>query len=168
MEGHANDVTRRIIEALDLAPLEMEGGFFNETWRSARVIDGLDRQAGTCIHYLLQAGGRSFWHRLPSDEFWLYHAGDQATQLLLFPDGRWEKRVLGPNVVDGDVPQSLIPANVWQAAVPDANGTEGYSLFSAVVVPGFEFEDYEVGDPKQLMSQWPDAIDAIQTLELDK
>ena len=76
-----------------------------------------------------------------SDELWLFHAGDP---LLLTvrptPDGT-------PDHIYGlgqkGCYQAVVPANSWQEAEPQV-GKAGYALVSCVVVPGFDFADFEM------------------------
>jgi len=69
---------------LDLAP-HPEGGWYRETWRAAPSFqpDGYPgpRAAATGIYFLLGPGEESAWHRVRSDEAWLWHAGGPLTLL---------------------------------------------------------------------------------------
>lgn len=136
-------MTRPVLaEQLDLAP-HPEGGWFRETWRSERTLDLPDydgpRSAGTAIYYLLAPGERSAWHRVRSAELWFWHRGGPLT-LTLGGSGESPaepvESVLGP-----DAPQLLVPPGVWQAARPAG---EEEVLVSCVVVPGFDFADFEL------------------------
>lgn len=131
----------RIIEQLGLRP-HPEGGHYAETWRSAPVGgDESGRAAATAIHYLLRAGESSHWHRVDADELWLFHAGGPlALDVSRIDEGPAERVLLGPDVVAGEVPQLLVPAGAWQAAAPAGEWT----LVSCVVVPGFEFDGFEL------------------------
>src|SRR5690606_37531575 len=51
----------RIIELLELEP-HPEGGYFRETFRDARVVEG--RPCSTSIYFLLKEGQVSHWHRV--------------------------------------------------------------------------------------------------------
>ena len=62
------DITR----LLHLLP-HPEGGFYHETFRDERLING--RAAATAIYYLLPAGQISAWHRVDAAEVWHYYAG---------------------------------------------------------------------------------------------
>jgi len=135
-------------ELLDLAP-HPEGGWFRETWRAGppSVPDGYPgpRAAATGIYFLLTAGEESAWHRVRSDEVWLWHSGGT---LALLDGGNGDRpaaspRVvkLGPGLAAGQVPQHVIPAGHWQAARP-ASADE--VLVSCVVAPGFDFGDFEL------------------------
>jgi len=150
MTGHDTPPTPRpsLAEALDLAP-HPEGGWFRETWRVGVTLrpDGYpgERATATGIYYLLTPDDESRWHRVRSDELWLWHRGGP---LLLRLGGDAERPeepaapvVLGPHVEEGQTPQALVPAGVWQAARP-ASGEP--VLVSCVVSPGFDFADFEL------------------------
>jgi predicted cupin superfamily sugar epimerase len=138
----------RTAEFLDLAP-HPEGGWYRETWRAApeSVPAGYPgpRAAATGIYFLLAPGEESQWHRVRSDEVWLWHSGGPLTLL----DGGAGHRpadapgavTLGPDLAAGQLPQHVIPGTHWQAARPAA-ATE--VLVSCVVAPGFDFEDFEL------------------------
>lgn len=138
-----------LIDRLELEP-HPEGGYFRETWRSdlelpANVLtpdhDGR-RNAGTSILYLVPADDDSAPHRVASDELWLHHFGDPLELTV-----RRARNRSGDTVVLGPGPdhrfQSVVPANHWQSA--RSTGEEaGYSLMACVVVPGFDFDDFEM------------------------
>jgi predicted cupin superfamily sugar epimerase len=156
-----------IIKALNLVPLAVEGGFFRETYRSeALAATPEQRSLGTAIYYLMTSKDISRWHKVASDEIWMYHAGSSAIQLLLFADGRWEERVIGPDIASGHVPQSVIPAGTWQAAVLADRSGVAWGLFGAVVFPGFEYEDFNGGEGRLLAVEFPSAESRMRELGL--
>ena len=108
----------------------------------------------------------SRWHMVKSDEIWMYHAGSPAIQLLLLPDGTFEERIVGPDVLGGEFPQSLIPAWTWQSTVLLDRSEQSWGLFGAVVCPGFEYQDYEEGSAEELLKKYPEAKDRILELGL--
>lgn len=140
-----------LVESLDLLP-HVEGGWFRETWRSAHSFTPAGysgaRAAGTAIYYVLGSGERSVWHRVRSDELWLWHTG-LPLGLTLGGDGPrpdpCERHVLGGDVLDGQQPQLLVPAGSWQCAEPLA-GAADEVLVSCVVSPGFDFADFDPTD----------------------
>lgn len=135
---------RALIERLGLAP-HPEGGWYRETWR-APAHDG-ERASATAIHFLLEAGQRSHWHRVDAAEIWLWHAGDPLILTVAAKDdGPVEAVALGPDVLGGQALQHVIPDGWWQAAEPAAS-LSGYSLVSCVVSPGFEFAGFELAPP---------------------
>lgn len=138
-----------LVKALQLAR-HPEGGYFRETWRSdvmipAEVLPGYSgpRSAGTAILYLLPRGEESKWNRVRSDELWFYQHGD-ALELTVSADGGEDGQEIILGRGPGQAVQALVPGGHWQRAVPQ-KGTEGYSLVACVVVPGFDFADFEVG-----------------------
>ncbi|MBO0869802.1 MAG: cupin domain-containing protein [Micromonosporaceae bacterium] len=134
-----------IAEQLDLAP-HPEGGWFRETWRSATAFtpDGYPgpRSAATAIYFLLQPGERSRWHRVRSDELWLWHCGG-ALELRLGGTGTEpvadRTLRLGSDLAAGQRPQALVPGGAWQSAAPAGPAPV---LVSCVVAPGFDFTDF--------------------------
>ena len=156
-----------IIEKLKLQPLTVEGGYFYETYRSTSMLADGQHSCGTCIYYLMKGNDYSNWHKVASDEIWLYHAGTPAIQLLLFSDGTWTERVIGPDIMDGQVPQSFIPAGTWQAAVLLSREPADWGLFGAAVFPSFEYADFTVGSGRELARTYPAAAVRMHELGLD-
>lgn len=130
-----------VIRRLSLQP-HPEGGHYAETYR-ASAADG-QRPAVTLIHFLLQKGERSHWHRVDADEIWCWHAGSPA-MLSRAPgaEGPLEHVRLGGDLAAGEVVQQVIPAGWWQAAHAD----RGWALFSCIVAPGFDFAGFQLAPP---------------------
>lgn len=162
-----------IIEAYRLEPLDQEGGFFRQVWCSPLRVEnsvlgsdypsGGTHPCGTLIHFLLTSEDFSAMHRLPTPEHWLYHMGDPAEMLLLYPDGRSETVVIGPNVMDGEVIHQVTPPHCWQGTqILPGESKHGYFFGSCLMVPGFEWSDFEMGDLEHLLNLYPDCGDAIR------
>lgn len=126
-----------IIARLQLQP-HPEGGWYRQTWRGPEV-DG--RPTGTAIHFLLQAGERSHWHRVDADEIWLWHAGAPIRLSMGLDAAR--DHILGPDVLGDQAPQILVPKGHWQAA----ESLGDWTLVSCTVSPGFRFEGFELAAP---------------------
>jgi len=156
-----------VIRQLQLTPLPVEGGYFRELYRSTAPAAAPNHCCGTSIYYLLSGTGQSAWHRVAGDEIWFYHAGSPAVQLLLFADGHTEERQIGGDVSAGQVPQSLIPAGTWQAAVLLHQNFQDWGLFGAAVFPGFEYADFTPGKPAELSRQYPAMRARMHELRLD-
>lgn len=133
-----------IIARLGLIP-HPEGGHYRETWVATdRVADQPDRPAGTCIHFLLQAGARSHWHRVDATEIWHFHAGAPLVLSMAKTDaGPRSDHRLGPDLEEGETPQLIVPPHWWQAA----ETTGDWTLVSCTVCPGFRFEGFELAPP---------------------
>jgi uncharacterized protein len=143
-----------IIDLLKLQPLTVEGGFFNETYRSKLLVNDKQRCCGTSIYYLMTCRDISAWHKVTSDEIWAYHGGSPAVQFLIFPDGSMEKRIIGNDFKNGHLPQSVIPAGVWQAAVLLDQADNAWGLFGAAVFPGFEYDDFTGATVEEMVAQF--------------
>lgn len=146
------DTTSPLVQLLGLER-HVEGGWFRETWKTAgsTTPPGYPgpRPYATGIYFLLHPGERSRWHRVRSDELWLWHRGGPL-QLHLGGSGNEPGDVttvpLGPSVESGERPQVLVPAGVWQSA--DPAGTEPV-LVSCIVAPGFHYDDFELEKPEE-------------------
>ncbi len=146
-----------VISALDLEPLEGEGGYFRF---KAPFFSPAGERAGGSILYLMTDSSWSSLHWLPTGESWHYHAGDPVEQLLLFPDGTWTVSILGTDFSAGQRPLVMVPGGVWQGSRPLPVVKEhqkrcGWSLCSTVMVPPFDAQQYIQGKGN-LMDQYPD------------
>ncbi len=139
-----------LIDKLQLQP-HPEGGFYRETWRSDLCLPKSilsddytgSRSAGTAILFLLPTGHFSQWHRVRSAELWFHQSGDPLELVIAETlDGASQLSIhLGRDYTF----QAIVPPNHWQRATPIV-GTAGYALVGCVVVPGFDFADFELGD----------------------
>ncbi len=130
----------KIIALLGLQP-HPEGGWYRQTWQGP-IVDG--RASGTAIYFLLKAAERSHWHRVDADEIWLFHAGSPLRLSVAQTDlGPAQQITLGPDVLDNQHPQAIVPKGFWQAA----ESMGAYTLVSCTVSPGFEFGGFELAAP---------------------
>lgn len=135
---------KHLIDDLQLQP-HPEGGWFRETWRAdaGPGVKEPRRAGGTAIHFLLEAGQRSHWHKVDAAEIWLFHSGDPLRLSLSASEaGPVRSVVLGSDVLAGHAVQHVVQPGEWQAAEPAPVGPAGYSLVSCVVVPGFDFAGF--------------------------
>ncbi len=130
-------------ESLGLLP-HPEGGSYRETWRAPGAVPtpAGDRSPATSILYLLEPGQASRWHRVRSAELWLWQGGGP---LLLSLGGTSDSPALTSTVELGPsgVLQRLVEPGQWQAAAPSGDQAV---LSGCVVVPGFDFADFEIAD----------------------
>jgi uncharacterized protein len=161
-----------------------EGGWFRETYRAAEAVATTrgTRAAATAILFLVTAASPSRFHRLASDELWVYQAGLPLELITLEAGGMARARVLGdPGARRDAMPQALVPAGAWQAAriAPAANERSeersslldrtpardrSWTLVSCVVTPGFVYEDFELGSRDALTALCPDEAELIAAL----
>lgn len=141
---------RQLIEQLRLQP-HPEGGWYREVFRSSNQVVPQDgrpgRNALTSIYFLLEAAQHSRWHRVLSDEVWVYLEG-APLDLWTWDatDGRLHTAALG-TVSAATLPQHVVEAGRWQAARPQANDAAGYTLVACMVGPGFDFSDFSMMEP---------------------
>lgn len=158
-----------VVAALDLEP-HPEGGYFRETYRAGEQVVTArgPRTASTAILFLIGLGHPSRFHRLASDELWLFHGGARLELCTLLPDASAETVVLGgAGLVVGSesvTPQAIVPAGAWQAArVLPTEGVD-WSLVSCVATPGFDYADFELAARESLLVTWPDQAELIGAL----
>ena len=125
-----------IINLLDLQP-HPEGGFYRETFRDPREVDG--RSVGTAIYFLLTEGEGSHWHQVDAAELWHFYEG-APLELEIAQDTVRRKVTLGNDIKAGQRPQAVVPTRAWQAA----KTTGAWSLVGCTVAPGFDFAGFEM------------------------
>jgi hypothetical protein len=128
-----------VIRHLDLKP-HPEGGYFRETFRDARLVEG-GRPASTAIYFLLTRGQRSRWHRIDAVETWHFYAGDPLLlDVTASASDAIDQVTLGPDIMAGHRPQAIVPADAWQAA----ESVGFWTLVGCTVAPGFDFARFEL------------------------
>jgi predicted cupin superfamily sugar epimerase len=153
---------------LKLEPHPVEGGHFRRTYTSSLSVEvqrggqSGTRAMGTAIYYLLEPGTFSEMHVLASDELFHFYLGDPVEMLQLWPDGRSEIVVLGPDLVAGQHVQLLVPAGVWQGTRLLGEGK--VALLGCSVAPGFDFADYRSGSYAELAAKWTTETERIKLL----
>jgi predicted cupin superfamily sugar epimerase len=130
-------------QMLQLTPLEMEGGFFRETYRSRWLVpqdhlpEGVRgvRSIGTAIYYMITPETFSTLHRLPGTEVFHFYLGDPAVMLRLYPDGKTNTVVMGSDIAAGQQPQVVVRGKVWQGCKLAPGGK--WALMGTSMSPGF-------------------------------
>jgi len=158
---------QEIMAKLNLKPLPQEGGYYHETYRSPLRLapESLDnlypgpRSVSTAIYYLITPETFSAMHRITGDEMFHFYLGDPVEMLQLHTDGSSETIRIGIDILGGMVPQVLVRGGVWQGLRLVDGGK--FALMGTTVAPGFEFEDFEIGDRKTLSTQFPNHTEAI-------
>lgn len=156
-----NKDARLYIEKLGLQP-HPEGGYFKEIYRSAEIIlpEGLprrlskERSVSTSIYFLLEGKQVSKFHRLKSDELWHFYDGSGIRIHIIDDKGNLSNVVLGKDIDNGEVFQTVIPAGYWFAA--EIITKISFALIGCTVAPGFDFEDFQLADRKELLDLFPE------------
>ncbi|MBX2848344.1 MAG: cupin domain-containing protein [Acidiferrobacterales bacterium] len=149
----------QLIEYLDLEG-HVEGGFYRRTYEAKdtpRVAtESGKRFSMTSIFYLLSAESPvGHFHLNKSDIVHYFHLGDSVTYYLIDSQGNLNTAVLGSNLIAGEQLQLTVPGGVWKASKISDGHSQGYSLISEAVSPGFDFADMTLGDQKLLLERFP-------------
>jgi predicted cupin superfamily sugar epimerase len=155
-------------QLLQLTPLELEGGFFRETYRSRWQVaaeylpEGThgSRSIGTAIYYMITPESFSTLHRLPGTEIFHFYMGDPVVMLQLHPDGLSRTVTLGTDLGNGQESQVVVRGNIWQGCRLAEGGK--WALMGTTMSPGFDYADYETGVREELISQYPDVAEMIR------
>lgn len=120
----------KIITKFHMIPHE-EGGFYAEVMQ-------LTEPSISRIYYLLEKGKTAQWHRIGSDELWLYHDGGELILTLGgTEDAPSPQQTFRLNRED---PCVHVPKHHWQTAKALADDV----LVSCVVAPAFSREQWEL------------------------
>ena len=157
------------IYALGMSP-HPEGGYYREIYRARETIreSGLpdryqgERHMSTSIYFLLRGHENSRLHRIKSDETWHFYEGSPLTLFVLSPAGKLRRHALGSNLDRGEQFQFTVPANHWFGAT--VNDPVSFSLVGCTVAPGFEFDDFEMGNAGNLIAEFPQHRALIEQL----
>jgi hypothetical protein len=161
-----------LIKHFGMAQIPDEGPWFTLTYSSPDVLDrgalperyDGKRAAGSAIIGIITTTAFSALHRLKTDEMWHYYGGDPVELLVLHPDSSAEVVVLGPDVLNGQKLQYVVPHGSWQGARPLGKGAAAYSVFGDTLAPGFEYADFEMGYRDELQKAYPRNAAAIARL----
>jgi uncharacterized protein len=161
-----NEAAKYYIDKLGLVR-HPEGGYYTEIYRSAEYYysDGLpdrykgDRSFSTSIYFLLEGKDISYFHRLKSDEIWHFLDGSSVKIYLLDGYGKLSEIILGKNLNYGERFQAVIEKGIWFAA--EVIDKDSYSLVSCTVAPGFDFNDFELGEREVLLRDYPEYSEEI-------
>lgn len=134
-----------------------EGGYFVESYKSVELGNFPKhhgpRHVCTAIYYLLIGEDFSSFHIMKSDELWHFYAGSSLTLYIIEPNGRLNEVRLGHNIDNGDTFQAVVKSGSWFAAAVDDHTS--YSLVGCTVSPGFDYQDWKLGDMNKLTKLYP-------------
>jgi hypothetical protein len=148
----------------------VEGGFFSEVYRSDEKITtdclsdrfGDSRCFSTSIYFLLKKGYPSKLHIINSDEIWHFYDGSSITVSIISPEGLLSEKKLGKDLEAGENLQVIIPHSHWFGARVTGDGD--FTLIGCTVSPGFEFQDFKLGDRNELIKQFNEHENIIYEL----
>jgi predicted cupin superfamily sugar epimerase len=153
----------QLIEHFGFLRIPLEGTFYTRSFTSSQTLSG-GRPAGTAIvgMYATEPYSASTFHKVDVDEMWHFYKGDPFCLHLLFPDGRYQRVIMGTDILNGQMVQFTVPGGTWQAGelLPGAR----YALFGCTVTPGFDPRGFEAGLAEELAARYPEAKDVILRL----
>lgn len=155
-----------IIDQLKLDPLPEEGGYFRRIFTHPHRCpqEALpesfrwSREMASGIFYLVTRDSYSALHRLPCVETFHFHCGDPLEMLQLHADGSGSIHRIGVDFAAGESPFLVVPQDVWQGSrlARIHEPRHGYAFFSIMVMPGFDWEDFELGSRAKLVKDYPE------------
>ena len=165
-----HEAAKQLIDRFKMARIPQEGAWFAPTYRSSETVAvaGASRYpsprvAYSAIYCVQTRTDFSGLHRLATDELWHFYDGHPIELMLLHPDGRGERAVLGLNLAAGEQPQLLVPRGVWQASRP-IGADDAWTFFGNTLAPGFEYADFVIGYRDELQAQYPAFAEKIAEL----
>lgn len=134
-----------LVAQLDLAP-HPEGGWFRRTWTAPTTVtlERGERATASGIIFLLDEGQEAAWHKVVSDELWLWH-GPGDLEIHLGGSGDTPTNPYTVTLSNEDSPgeprvQLLVPTGTWQRTF----ARRGVALATCIVSPEFSFEDWQL------------------------
>ena len=142
------------INKLNLKP-HSEGGHYKRTYCSKlkTLSENRSRFTASMIYFLLNKTEKSHFHRLKSDEIWLYQKGSPVEICIIDRNGELNIRKLGDNFEDNQELQIVISSDSWFAA--KLINEDDYALMTCFVTPSFDFEDFELAKKEELIRLYP-------------
>ncbi len=163
-------VTRdQIFDHFKMTP-HPEGGAFVENYRSDLEVSApgfpAPRRASTGIYFLLDRGEFSAFHRIRSDETWHFYLGGPLHIVEIDHTGRHRETILGRDIHEGQNLTHVVKAGHWFASYPSPESD--FSLVGCTVAPGFDFQDFELADRRELAQRFPEHAAIIARLTADR
>ncbi|MGD8306505.1 MAG: cupin domain-containing protein [Ignavibacteria bacterium] len=154
------------IEKLQLTS-HPEGGYFRETYRSDELLHQTNlpsrysssRAFSTSIYFLLEGSQISKFHRLKSDEQWHFYDGSTIILYTINKFRTLNKLLIGREMENKESFQVNILKDTWFAA--EVMDKTPFALVGCTVAPGFDFDDFELGNRENLLSEFPKHKDII-------
>jgi len=82
-----------------------------------------------------------------------FYLGDPVEMIQIGAAGELTRFEIGPDIFHGQSPQVMVLRNVWQGLRLMKGGA--WALLGTTVSPGFEYEDFELGDRARLTEEFP-------------
>ena len=144
-----------------------EGGFYSAGYRSPEFLksEGLPqrynspRNLYSSIYFMVTTTNSSRFHKLKTDEMWHFYLGDPISLHLISENGHYSKVELSAEEGKEKF-MYLVKKNTWMAAACEGN-EKNYSLAACTLVPGFEYDDFELANRNDLLAAYPEHKEVI-------
>jgi predicted cupin superfamily sugar epimerase len=168
---------KQIIGWLGLQPNSVEGGYFAGTYQSVAKAPGSShkqlsksntRALCSAIYYFLEPDICSIMHRVSTDMIYHFYSGDPVEMLLLYPPtaaNRYEICLFSNDIAAGAYPMKVIPGGTWLGSRLTPGGA--YALMGVTMAPGFDPQDYAIGQRRDLIKEYPEQVSLITALTRD-
>lgn len=148
------------IEELQLEP-HPEGGYFKETYESTESFHSSalpdryssSRPFATSIIFLITSENFSAFHQLKSDEVWHFYDGSTLSLYTINTQGELSTYKLGRNIREGEQLQVIMPHSQWFAG--EVAAPNSHALVGCSVSPGFDYDDFILGEKENLCKAFP-------------
>ena len=120
-----------------------------------------ERDCAFAQYFLVAPERAMVMHRIRSDQLYHHYAGDALEVLRLYENGGGDVTVVGDDLVAGERPQLLVPAQTFHVSRVKPGGA--WALLGTTVFPGLEPTDVELGDLDELAGRYPAFATEIQT-----
>ena len=139
-----------------------EGGYYKRTYQSEETIakEALPKEytgkrfMGTAIYFLLEGHDFSAFHRLKQDELWHFYEGATIKIHCIDAHGNYRCIHLGRNIDKGEVLQCVVKGGTFFAS--EVVDKDHFALVGCTVIPGFDFDDFEMPPRAQLLYLYPE------------
>jgi len=132
-------------------------GWFRQTFADPTTVDtpGGKRAASTAIYFLQRKGMRSAFHRQRSAEVFHHYTGAPLALYWIDSSGVMNKAILGKDLVKGQLPQVVMPAEVWFAQRIEEGEKGDFCLTGVTVAPGWNLDDMDFSSTEELVKLFP-------------
>lgn len=104
----------------------------------------------------------SSFHKLKADEIWHFYSGSPLILYEIKENGNLQKTFLSDDVNKDTQFTKDVKTGSWLAA--EVMDKDSYSFVGCTVSPGFEFDDFELAERKNLIKLYPQHRNIIEKL----
>lgn len=138
---------QEIIKRFKLKP-HFENGLYIERHFPKEKIK---RQKSGAIYYYVRAKEKSRFHKIDSDEYWLYHFGSDLEIWIIYPNHQVEVKKCGL----GKDAEPIIYVPKGAIFASKHTGAKEGTLVTCLTVPAFDKASFKIYQTKELIKKYP-------------